>query len=51
MVKKVWHKANDCHIDMYKSKPNEQVSIIVIVDELIRRRSTREMKADKTLLD
>ncbi len=25
VVKKAWHKANDCHIDMYKSKLNEQL--------------------------
>ncbi len=29
VVKNAWHKANDGHIDMYKSKLNEQLSDIL----------------------
>ncbi len=35
VVKKAWHKANDCHIDMYKSKLNEQLSDIFVTNELM----------------
>ncbi len=30
-----WHKANDCHIDMNKSKLNEQLSDIFVPNELM----------------
>ncbi len=35
VVKKAWHNANDCHIDMYKSKLNEQLSDIFVPNELM----------------
>ncbi len=35
VVKKAWHKANDCHIDMIKSKLNEQLSDIFVPNELM----------------
>ncbi len=35
VIKKSWHKANDCHFDMYKSKLNDQLSDIFVPNELI----------------
>ncbi len=35
VVKKAWRKANDCHIDIYKSKLNEQLSDLFVPNELM----------------
>ncbi len=35
VVKKAWHKANDCHINMYKSKLNEQMCDIFVPNEFM----------------
>ncbi len=35
VVEKAWHKANDCHINMYKSKLNEILSDICVPNELM----------------
>ncbi len=35
VVRKAWHKANHCHIDMYKSKLNERLSDLFVPIELM----------------